>query len=205
MAKLSTSRVRSTQSTRLVHVLKTIMDDGQALLEFISMGKFFIEMGQGVIITGDLRVRTSPTYTCSLIAGTNPTTNKTGAYHYPADSLGTSAIVNEMQEWLDELQPASLLVIHPTSDDMNGSVNPKLRESEDKLDEWLQAKFPRAQFRSTRGGGLIESISNVLEGGHIMRMTQPFGRTEEFVPLQNRDAGKYTDNGGFTLIGKNRS
>ena len=162
-------------------------------------------MGQGVIVTGDLRVRTSCTYTCSLIAGNNPTANRAGAYHYPADSLGTPAIVNEMKEWLDNLQPASILVIHPTSDDMNGSTNPKVKESQNKLDEWLKARFQKAQFRSIYGGGLVECISNVLKGGNITHMTQPFGRTAEFVPLDNRDAGKYIDNGAFTLVGKNRS
>jgi hypothetical protein len=53
------------------------------------MPKYFIEMGQGIVVGPGIEVGicTSPLYTCCFITGINETAGRVGAFHYPSGAL----------------------------------------------------------------------------------------------------------------------
>ena len=161
------------------------------------MRLFFIEMGQGIISTGDMQVCTSATYTCSLVVCRNTTTNRCGAFHMPSGALNHRGELAAMDEWIGAIDPDEVMLIcgqDTTSTEVNA------------INRWLVSRaqsLPLAQVTAAAGG--ME-----LRGGRLRISKTPCKDFQEFSPdraicVHDRPAGQYADYEGFTLVGKCRS
>jgi hypothetical protein len=167
------------------------------------MPLFFIEMGQGIISRGDVRVRTSPIYSCTLIAGYNAGSHYGGAYHYPSDTLDDDPSVKEdMGVWVAVLRPTQLIFVHAQA--MMG-MGGTTWQDQLALHNWavttcgvvpvLNPTPVSAGMELFVGGGFNAGPTNTLVGNFNPNKT---------IDLSHRGAGAYLDHGRFTLIGRNR-
>ena len=167
------------------------------------MPLFFIEMGQGIIATGDLRVRTSALYSCTLIAGHNARSGYGGAYHYPSDSLDDTDVRADMDVWAAVLRPTAVTLIHAldsTGMGLMGTVNA------DKLAlrNWvIQQCGVIPATVSTVGAGMELVGGGGFNAGSINNLLGNFDQAHQ-IQVKTREAGTYLDYGRFTLVGHNR-
>jgi hypothetical protein len=69
---------------------------------------FYVEVGYGVVCTGDFSARASPLFASALIGAYNRLTAVGGVFHYPADGLAIESVCEQMERWLDYLRPDGL-------------------------------------------------------------------------------------------------
>ena len=168
------------------------------------MALFFIEMGQGIVVDGDVSVCTSTLFSCSLIAGWNQNTNAAGAYHYPASSLGKADVLADMNAWAARLQPMQVILV--VADAMNALEVQTFGRDEAALQAWIQQQcqvaaavdHQTAAAMCFQNGHFSAGVPSALPGG-----SGAFGRSSA-ISVTNRQAGVYPDHGGFTLIGHDR-
>lgn len=152
------------------------------------MPYFFIEMGQGIVAGGDLRVTTSTLHSCTFIAAFNKGTKRGGAFHYPANGLNSAQPKENMKNWLDDINPTDII-----------SVSGRSIEEEDYWDlfNWLP--------------GVPEQLEKA--NGAAMRLTPKFqvftnedirNITENQIKVQKQAAGAYSEKGfEYRLYGEN--
>ncbi len=167
------------------------------------MPLFFIEMGQGIVANGDLRVCTSPIYSCTLIAGYNARSGYGGAYHYPAETLSQADVRADMDVWAAVLRPTAVTLVFAQDTVGNGILGTKLADR-NALQAWVlhQCVVPptltlavRAGMELLAGGGYAAGSVRNLAGDFDMGAT---------INVDTRTAGTYLDYGRFTLVGQNR-
>ena len=163
------------------------------------MPKFKIEMGQGILAGADVLVTTSALYSCTFITGRNAA-GRAGAYHYPADSLGDDDVLRDMDTWAAILRPTSVTLIFAMQNLIFGT------SPADQLDlrNWV---FQRCGVVATSGNataaGMALTRAHGFEAGSIGALAADFNIGE--IDVTGRDAGRYLDQGGFTLIGEDRN
>lgn len=170
------------------------------------MQRFFIEMGQGIVLTGEAGIQTSTIYNCVLIAGYNEENGKFGAYHYPSKMLergkgDDEGVRADMKMWVRELAPTEVILVFARSDGMVGGTSGKDKEN---LIDWVRRKcgvdpgtteavkavavYKGGKFWA--GAGNMPEAATALEG-------EPFDLTKF-------PAGVHGEKGGFHLFGKDR-
>jgi hypothetical protein len=166
------------------------------------MPLFYIEMGQGIIANGDLKVRTSQLLSCTLIAGHNTTTGEGGAYHYPAGEIGNRSVKADMDAWAAQLRPTAVILVLARKGNFAGTSDRGTPDS-DQLDlrNWvtLQLRVAPTTARALAAGMQL----NPFEADSIDRLSGDFNANP--IKVDTRLAGLYTDHGSFTLFGKDRN
>ena len=166
------------------------------------MPLFFIEMGQGLIARGDLRVRTSTLYSCTLIAGYNAGSQYGGAYHYPSDSLENLDVRADMAVWVAVLRPTAVTLVFARDSSGAGLMGTKAVDRL-HLQQWvLQQCGIAATTRDAVAVGM-----ELLPGGYNADSTANLAGNfdpNQAIRLDHRMSGRYLDYGGYTLVGTNR-
>jgi hypothetical protein len=173
------------------------------------MPLFYIEMGQGIIANGDLKVRTSQLLSCTLIAGHNTTTGEGGAYHYPEGEIGDRSVKADMDAWAAQLRPTAVILVLARKGNLRGNLAGNLggnlggTSDSDQLDlrNWvtLQLRVAPTTARALAAGMQL----NPFEADSIDRLSGDFNANP--INVDTRLAGIYTDHGSFTLFGKDRN
>lgn len=168
------------------------------------MTLFFIEMGQGIVVDGDVSVCTSTLFSCSLIAGWNQHTGAAGAFHYPAASLDVKGVRQDMDSWAARLQPTQvILIVAKAANSMEVDL---FGQDERDLINWIKQECgvtPTVDHQTVGAmsldtGQFNAGLPSALPGG-----IAAFSRNKA-VAVNGRQAGVYTDHGGFTLVGLDR-
>lgn len=173
------------------------------------MSLYFIEMGQGIISTDPIRVKTSALYTCTFVAGFNSQSAMGGAYHYPANGFKSSDIKKNLLDWMENLKPTKIVLVYaPIDDNRQGGVS-----SDDK--EYLM-KFSKKYCSSistveavAAGMKLVNKVFAVGSLGNTSGLYGDSGFHGTVVNVKDKKAGRYqsthSGSGIYTLIGKNHS
>lgn len=166
------------------------------------MPLFFIEMGQGLIARPDLRICTSALYSCTLVAGHNAQSGYGGAYHYPCNRLGDFEVRMDMDAWAAILRPTAVVLVHAQGPGLGIGGTPV--QDRARLVQWAlslgvqpaQANATAAGMHLLHAGGFgADSVGN-LPGVYLPHTA---------VRVDDLPAGRYLDQGGFTLVGMNRN
>lgn len=169
------------------------------------MPLFFIEMGQGIIGRGDLRVSTSTLYSCTLIAGRNAGSGLGGAYHYPASALPNDddAVRMDMDIWAAVLRPTAVTLVFAADTAGNGVLGTGLLDRQ-ALQQWVLQTCGVAATTVTATGAGMELLANGYNADRVGNLAGNFNPSNA-IHLENRMAGRYLDYGGFTLVGRDRN
>ena len=174
------------------------------------MPLFFIEMGQGIIANGDLKVQTSALFSCTLIAGHNTTTGYGGAYHYPSGNMSDPGVKLDMDTWAARLRPTAVILVLARGQARSNHAphhhaDPQRPLTSDEADQlalrnWvtLQLRVAPTTVRAVAAGMQL----NPFEAGSIDDLSGDF--TPDPIKVNTRQAGTYQDEGRFTLIGRDR-
>jgi hypothetical protein len=167
------------------------------------MPLFFIEMGQGIIARGDVRVRTSTLYSCTLIVGYNQGSGYGGAYHYPSNRLDDPAVRADMDNWAAVLRPTAVTLIFALDASGAGMMGTPARDQFD-LQQWVNQQCNVAPATTSAVGAGVELfVGGGFNAGNVAHLAGNFDPNQA-IGVDNRTAGRYLDHGGFTLLGVNR-
>jgi len=167
------------------------------------MPLFFIEMGQGIIARGDLRVCTSPLYSCTLFAGYNRGSGYGGAFHYPSNGIGMFDVRADLDLWATLLRPSDVTLVF--ADCSGHGVMGTGSADKDYLQMWVRQKCGVSPITATATGAGMELLADGgFSAGRRLNLAGDFSPGSE-IHLETRSSGTYVDYGRFTLIGQNRS
>jgi hypothetical protein len=164
---------------------------------------FKIEMGQGIIVKGDVGVCTSALYSCSFIAGYNCVTFAAGAFHHPGGALSSKdkedrLAASAMEEWIKDLSPSEVV-----------QISGDIAQDRGQLTDWLLRFCPTVTTRISMDA--VMRLTPRFKAGsrrdlnrdHEKGYRSPFDLSKEVGGVEKRPAGSYRDYGGFKLYGKN--
>lgn len=166
---------------------------------------FFIEMGQGIIGLPPLVVGTTTLYTCTLIAGRSAG-GYAGAYHYPSSAIpnGNAAVIADMEVWASILRPNQIILCCAAN--VTGMGGPYETDAADRfeLTQWAtRVAGAPPTMRPATGAGMEALPNGVFDANRTSQLQSDFD-PDHRIDLRQRQAGRYLDFGGFTLIGENR-
>jgi hypothetical protein len=170
------------------------------------MPLFFLEMGQGIIAGGDLRVGTSALHSCTLVAAHNLGTKLAGAFHLPSGGLGQSDVVEDLDAWATDIKPTAVVLVFARNATSFASVGLGGTPSHERheIQEWARKHCRVAP-------GVKESTQACMElvKGEAFHVGSPSDCEGDFSPSQainlaSLGAGRYSRDGGFVLFGRNR-
>jgi hypothetical protein len=165
---------------------------------------FFIEMGQGIIARGDLRVRTSPLYSCTLIAGRNAGSGYGGAYHYPADALSNDDEVQaDMDVWAAILRPTSVTLVFAADATGTGAMGTALHDRH-ALQQWVLQTCGVVPTTVSANAAGMELFPGGYSADRLGNLAGDFSPAHA-IHVDHRMPGRYLDHGGFTLVGEDRN
>jgi len=165
------------------------------------MPLYFIEMGQGIVANGDLRVRTSTLYSCTLIAGRNAQSGYGGAYHYPAEDLDDPDVLADMDRWVSVLRPTAVTLIFAPNTGVIGTGTSQHDRAQ--LQNWVMHRcgFVPTMVQAVAAG--MQLLPGGMNAGSIANFAGGFGGGA--IQLHTREAGTYDEIfGRFTLVGEDR-
>lgn len=168
------------------------------------MALFFIEMGQGIVVDGDVSVCTSTLYTCSLITGYNQQTGAAGAYHYPSGRIESDDVLEDMNAWATRLNPTHVtLIIAKSASTFEAEF---IGKDERALQDWVQRKCGVAPTIDHQTCAAMCMANAQFSAGRPSQLPNGAGAYSKSnaISLVSRQAGVYQDHGGFTLIGLDR-
>jgi len=167
------------------------------------MPLFFIEMGQGIIARGDLRVSTSALYSCTLIAGYNQGSGYGGAYHYPSHSLGQPEVRADMDVWAAVLRPTAIRLVFASDTSGFGLMGTPAND-QFQLQQWVMQQCNVVPaLTAASGAGMELLVGGGFNAGVLSTLAGNFSPNQA-INVDHRSAGRYLDHGGFTLVGENR-
>jgi hypothetical protein len=158
---------------------------------------FYIEMGQGIIANGDLRLRTSALLSCTLIGGYSAASRYGGAYHYPSAGRNNPSVRADMDLWAAVLRPTAVILVFATQ---SGLLGTSLAEQL-WLQNWVTQRCNVVPLTSNAVGAGVQL--NPFAAGAIQNLTANFNVAQ--INVQTRQSGTYLDHGRFTLIGRDRN
>jgi len=168
------------------------------------MPLFFIEMGQGIIGRGDLRVCTSALQSCVLIAGYNAGTRDGGMYHFPSGHRKDPEVRRDMDTWAAILAPTAITLVMATNHGgMFAGEEGTPRKDRITLTNWAFEVCKSAAATLDLAGAGLQLLP---AGGYMVgRVTDLAGDfINNRIELHHWSAGTYLDYGRFTLIGRRR-
>lgn len=168
------------------------------------MALFFIEMGQGIVVGGDVSVCTSTLYSCTLITGYNQHTGAAGAYHFPAGSIDSNDVLEDMNAWAARLNPTHVTLIIAKS--FNTYEADFIGKDETALQSWVQNKCGVVPTIEHQTCGAMCMANGQFNAGLPSQLPNGVGgfSKSKAISLVSRQAGVYVDHGGFTLVGRDR-
>lgn len=160
------------------------------------MPYFFIEMGQGIIATGDFSVTTSRLHNCILISGYNDE-KKAGVFHYPSLALvnNNEEIQQDLMNWFVTLAPTHVLLTQGPSTEY---------QDYSKLCDWFEEESIKPTETKPAIHPVMKFINSKLEVEDYI-IDPLSNKNIQIIQVQKQGAGNYAINGfSYKLVGKNR-
>lgn len=159
----------------------------------------FIEMGQGLVCNGDVRLVTSRLDSCTFIAGFNANTGASGAYHYGAETFRQRGVLADMTQWLAALQPTrATLVFAKAEASSRDFISQSLFKGASARDrtvllKWLANEGNPVVTTIDANSAAMECIAGAFRVGTISDLSLGVGGATN---LGRCEAGEYLDDAG---------